>query len=157
MKDGTSFLFDRLAAELLGDGYRVRFRPRGVSMFPTIRSGDPLTVEPVRADEVKRGDVVLYRSDRGMIVHRVERILDRGEGDLTFLLRGDAAQALDRPVGAGRLLGRVAVREHGGRSLDLCRGPSRLFYIARLRAARFKRWLATRLGAGPRGRGAREA
>jgi hypothetical protein len=43
-------------------------------MYPTIRNNEVIGVEPVKPSQVKRGDIILYRTDRGVIAHRVVRI-----------------------------------------------------------------------------------
>jgi hypothetical protein len=40
-------------------------------MHPTIRSGEILVVEPIDPSAVHNGDIILYRSNNGLIVHRV--------------------------------------------------------------------------------------
>src|SRR5215467_6556586 len=80
--------FVDVVTELLSRGYRVRFRAEGASMRPTIRGGETITVEP--ASEVKMGDIALYRTDRGLIAHRVVGI-QKGNGKAPiFLARGEA-------------------------------------------------------------------
>ncbi|MDA2923324.1 hypothetical protein MYX65_01495 [Acidobacteria bacterium AH-259-L09] len=63
-----------LTAELLSRGTSVRFRPSGRSMYPSIREGEVITVEPVEPSDVKRGDIILYRSERGVIAHRIVQV-----------------------------------------------------------------------------------
>ena len=67
----ASNLLLHLTTELLSQGTTVRFRPSGRSMYPSIREGELVTVEPVVASDVTLGDIVLYRSERGVIAHRV--------------------------------------------------------------------------------------
>jgi hypothetical protein len=69
MDDSTKFA--DLATELLERGHSVRFQAPGRSMHPTIREGETITVEPVEPSAVKRGDIILYRSESGVIAHRV--------------------------------------------------------------------------------------
>lgn len=64
--------FFDLYSEFLSNGYSVRFRAGGWSMHPTIKGGEAITVaEPVEPSHVKRGDISLYRSDRGLIAHHI--------------------------------------------------------------------------------------
>lgn len=67
-------MFVDVVAELLGRGHSVRFRAYGRSMHPTIRDGEEIVVEPLAASAVRVGDVALYRSQRGVVAHRVVRI-----------------------------------------------------------------------------------
>jgi signal peptidase I len=96
-----------LSTELLGRGKRVRFRAPGRSMYPTIRENEAITVEPVAPQDVKVGDIILYRSGESVVAHRVMRI-ERGKGDtLRFILREDTWGTLDEPVEAEQILGKV--------------------------------------------------
>ncbi len=69
----SNLLLD-LTTELLRQGTTVRFRPSGRSMYPSIREGELVTVEPVVASDVTLGDIVLYRSEMGVIAHRVIQV-----------------------------------------------------------------------------------
>ena len=91
---------------LLRDGQRVRFRATGLSMDPTIRDGDVLTVEPVDLGEVRPGEVLLCRTARGVIAHRLVRC-EAVENQLLYVLRGDASGTCDPPVSYGDVLGLV--------------------------------------------------
>ena len=75
MDDSTKFA--DMAAELVERGHSVRFRAPGRSMHPTIREGETITVEPIAPTAVKRGHIILYRSESGVIAHRVARIEQR--------------------------------------------------------------------------------
>jgi signal peptidase I len=67
-------MFADIAMELLERGHSVKFRAPGRSMHPTIRAEETITVEPIEPSAVKRGDIILYRSESGVIAHRVIRI-----------------------------------------------------------------------------------
>ena len=67
-------LFVEVSTDLLRRGQSVRFRAPGWSMHPSIKDGETITVEPVAPCDVKRGDIILYRSQQGVIAHRVVKI-----------------------------------------------------------------------------------
>ena len=73
MANASKLLLD-LTTEFLSRGTTVRFRPSGRSMYPSIREGELITVEPVVPNDVTLGDIVLYRSQRGLIAHRVIQV-----------------------------------------------------------------------------------
>jgi signal peptidase I len=89
--------------EVLATGNAARFRARGDSMHPSIRSNDLLEVERVDPASLRRGDVVLVRLSRGLTAHRVVRIKAGG----WFITRGDNAPGEDEPFTAGAIVGRV--------------------------------------------------
>ena len=116
--DPNQHLMLNLTTQLLRDGQSVRFRAPGRSMYPTIREGEAITVEPILPSEVKVGDIILYRSDDGVIAHRVTRI-ERGENDgRRFILRADTWGEYDEPVYADQVMGKVVSTERGGRSIN---------------------------------------
>ena len=88
---------------VLATGNAARFRARGDSMHPSIRSNDLLEVERVDPASIRRGDVVLARLSRGLTAHRVVRITPEG----WFVTRGDNAPGEDEPFTAGAIVGRV--------------------------------------------------
>lgn len=88
-------------------------------MAPAIRDGDRVTVVPVRPQEIRRGDVVLYTSDRGLTAHRVAGRPDGGREN--FLAQGDAPGSPWETVAVRQLLGRVEAVERDGRRVSIRR------------------------------------
>lgn len=119
-------------ADLLARGHSVRFRARGHSMHPIIRSDDYLLVEPLSEpfSRIARGDVVLTLADRGLTAHRVIAIADD-----VVITRGDNAPGPDAPVTMERVLGLVTHAEQGGRMVRVAR-LSRLGVLVRAFALR---------------------
>ena len=74
------------------------------SMKPTLDESSVVAVEKVPFSELRRGDIVIYRSASGSpVIHR----LYEKNGD-TWLVLGDNNPAIDREaVGPANLLGRV--------------------------------------------------
>lgn len=96
--DPTDAAFVDVVSDLLSRGHSVRFRAKGRSMHPTIREGEAITVAPAMPAGIRRGDVILYRSSRGVIAHRIVRITRRSDGRVMLLPRGDASQSCDEAV-----------------------------------------------------------
>ena len=63
--------FNEICTDLLYRGHRVRFAAPGNSMHPAIRNNDTIVIEPIDPSAVHIGDIILYRSDTGLIAHRV--------------------------------------------------------------------------------------
>jgi signal peptidase I len=111
-------------------------------MYPTIRENEAITVEPVTPQDVKAGDIILYRSGESVVAHRVMRI-EKGEGNASrFILREDTWGTLDEPIEAEQILGKVVSVERAGRSIDLYSKRVKLRLIAHTVASRFKRWVS---------------
>ncbi len=142
MANASKLLLD-LTAELLSRGTTVRFRPSGRSMYPSIREGELITVEPVVARDVKRGDIVLYRSQRGLLAHRVVGSSPTQSSVLSphYFLRGDASLSCDKPVAAQQILGRVVGVQRNGRSVALASPGAKMWHKIRRLASRLKAWI----------------
>jgi hypothetical protein len=140
--------FIEVACDLLARGNAIRFSAPGLSMGPTIRDGEPVLVEPVQAGEVRRGDILLYRWERGVRAHRVVRIEARAsayaEAAPAFVVRGDAGGE-EELVLADQILGRVVSLERDGRRIRL-RGPVAMARRALRRGASRIRAFSTRGG-----------
>lgn len=117
MRLDNRIFFDEVARQL-ATGREVEIRMKGHSMRPLLRDGrDVAVLAPCRGEEVRHGDVVLFRSGGRYILHRVLR---REGGILT--LAGDGnyrvrEQCMTDDV-AGRL---VRVLRPSGRCL-MCEG-----------------------------------
>ena len=72
--------------QLLKDGSAIQLKPQGYSMYPLFHPGrDEAIIEAYPIDQLRRGDVILYRRDQGILVlHRICRITSDG-----FYLVGD--------------------------------------------------------------------
>lgn len=120
-------------------------------MQPTIEDGEVITVAPVGAQAVKRGDILLYQNDRGVFAHRVVGVIKgtvpllNGDcprylfGDSPpYLLRGDASDSCDPPVAREQVIGRVVAVQRGNRSLALDSRLANVLRLARLWVAKSK-------------------
>ena len=88
--EAHSTLFGALSQTLLSSGLGFRFLARGTSMEPEIRDGDLLQVMPVVAEELGRGDIVLFADGANFRAHRLV-VVDRVRG--IFVTRGDSGTA----------------------------------------------------------------
>ncbi len=99
----NSALLADMAAEHLRAGRCLRGSACGLSMWPLIRTGQPLEVRAYAAgDRPRVGDVVLV--DRGvkLVLHRIVGI--RGA---TTVTKGDAVGHRDGAVEIDKILGRI--------------------------------------------------
>src|SRR5689334_16916157 len=124
----SSDLFNEACVELLRDGFGVRFRAGGNSMHPTIRDGELITIESRRDVSFAKNDILLYRTERGVIAHRLIGIEERNQG-VFYIFRGDSAYAPDEPVAEERVLGRVTAVQRRGRTINLNRATNRLIQV----------------------------
>lgn len=81
---------------------RTIVRVHGRSMYPMLRTGTRLEVQPTAYDELRPGDLVVYFDGCGVICHRLIRKQDR-----LCYLKGDTNLFADPPVVWGQVIGRV--------------------------------------------------
>lgn len=100
-----------LIRETLSADRAFRFRVRGGSMTPFIRSGDTITLHPVAANKIRNGDIVAFVSSplMKMFVHRV---VLRHHG--FFLMRGDNLIDDDGWISGKDTIGKVVGVERNG-------------------------------------------
>lgn len=80
----------------------LRIQVKGWSMLPVIYPGDVLLIKALDAQQVFAGDIVLFRRQERLFVHRVVRCSGN-----TVLTQGDAMPRPDPAVSSDELLGRV--------------------------------------------------
>jgi uncharacterized repeat protein (TIGR01451 family) len=97
--------FESFSLDCLNAGLRVRFQARGASMSSAIRDGEMVYVRPASEAHLRRGDIVLLKSDYGFRLHRLIRA-DAARD--VFITRGDCALQDDAAVRREQILG-VAV------------------------------------------------
>jgi hypothetical protein len=94
-----------LARDHLRAGHVLRARAEGDSMWPLVRGGQMVAIEPCDGAALRVGDVALAALGTSLVLHRVVRA-DRGR----VLLKGDACRAADGWVARADVLGRLARR-----------------------------------------------
>jgi len=94
--------FEPTLRAVLAAGHGARFRVEGDSMHPVIRGGDYVHVVPCAAETLRRGDVILASTVRGLTAHRIVRIKGR-----QIITRGDNSLRADPPVESASVIGKV--------------------------------------------------
>src|SRR5215471_40370 len=102
-----------LAAEVLRSSGKLRLQVTGWSMLPTVWPGDTLIVERVDSAEVTEGEIVLFRRDRRLFVHRVVK-----NQSALLVTRGDSMRTPDSPVDKNESLGRICSIVRNGRCVE---------------------------------------
>jgi len=95
-----------LAREHLAAGHPLIARAAGHSMWPAVRNGQRIVIEPL-ATPLHPGDIVLTQTESGLVLHRVVSV----EAQL-ICTRGDTSWHADRPVALDQVIGRLA--SHAG-------------------------------------------
>ena len=88
--------------KLLAEGNTIQKKIRGYSMYPIlVPNRDEFIVAPADTAKLKRGDVVLYRRDKSILVlHRIWR----RQGD-KFYLVGDNQKEIEGPLRPDQMKG----------------------------------------------------
>ncbi len=104
--------------EALGRRGRIFLRVHGTSMQPWVRPKDIALIRRISIENVRCGDVVLFRRELRLFVHRI--VEKRGSLNAAQLFsKGDAHPASDGVVEEQELLGRVMRIYRNGRRIDL--------------------------------------
>jgi len=119
---GTLSGIREIFVEQLRRGQSVRMNIRGGSMHPLIQRGDIVVVRPVRFEETKVGDVVVYTRNfhHGFTVHRLIRKNRDHEGRECLTSKGDANRHGDPAVYPEEVYGKVVtIERRDGRIIHL--------------------------------------
>jgi len=111
--------FIKLSESVLSQHGCLRFEAYGSSMYPFIRSGDILTIQPTDVAALNVGDVAFYRGvgDR-LVAHRVvgKHVQDN---HIVLTMRGDAASGPGEQIRATQVLGQVVSVQRGQKSIRM--------------------------------------
>jgi len=93
--------------QLLQNGKNISIKPQGYSMYPVLVPGrDEVIIEPVDTAKLRRGEVVLYRRDKGvenggiLVLHRIWKVKPEG-----FYLVGDNQKNIEGPLRKDQMKG----------------------------------------------------
>jgi hypothetical protein len=113
--------FAGLSIGILRGGDSIRFKAHGSSMFPLIRDGDLLTIQPLNPGEVKLKQVIFYQTaGEKLIVHRVIRI-EPQDHHRSLTVRGDASPGSEEWIREEQALGQVVRIHRGNKHINLNR------------------------------------
>ncbi|PYX51553.1 MAG: hypothetical protein DMG79_02810 [Acidobacteria bacterium] len=103
-----SKLFEAFMRELLRQGNGIRFQARGASMSPAIRDGEIVHVDSIAISEMRSGDIVLVKGERGFRLHRL--VIADAERDV-YITRGDCGEQDDPAVSSEEIMGMAMSKE----------------------------------------------
>jgi signal peptidase I len=121
-------MFQSMLTAVLDAGYVARFVARGDSMHPAIRDGEALHVQRCDPADLRVGEIVLARMERGLTAHRIVRVrCDTAE----IVTRGDNCPIPDPPLDPGQIVGRVVRVERNRARIGLLGTSRRLLRVIR--------------------------
>ena len=102
--------------QLLKDGSAIRLKPQGYSMYPLFHPGrDEAVIEAYPIHLLRRGDIILYRREQGILVlHRICRITSDG-----FYLVGDNQTEIEGPLRPDQIRGKLTGVVRNGKSFSV--------------------------------------
>ena len=99
---------------LLTEGKTIRIKAHGFSMYPCIRPGSLILIEPLNIKGLpKPGEIIAIRRESGLIVHRLTKIINKS-GATYYIARGDSNAYADNPVKIEKIAGRIVRAESTG-------------------------------------------
>lgn len=99
---------------LLSEGKTIRIKAHGYSMYPCIKPGSLILIEPIKNKGIPvPGEIIAIKRESGLIVHRLSRIVVK-KGITTYIARGDSNALEDAPITIGKIAGRIAGAESTG-------------------------------------------
>ena len=89
----------------------------GTSMVPTVSPGDLVVAHPIRPEDLKPGDLVMFQYGRAVVGHRLVSATTTGGPGASLddaprwrlLTQGDALENPDPPVPGEALVGKIAL------------------------------------------------
>jgi signal peptidase I len=104
---------------LLSEGKTIRIKAHGYSMYPCIKPGSMILIEPLKEKGLPvPGEIIAIKRENGMIVHRLSRIIIKN-GVKTYIARGDSNAYADEPVKIDKIAGRIVRAETTGENQKL--------------------------------------
>ena len=112
--------------QLLTDGFDIKIKPQGFSMYPLFIPGrDEALIQQVPVTSLKRNDVALYRRDQGILVlHRIVRVTADG-----YYMTGDNQYEIEGPLRPDQFRGKLIAFVRNGREISV-RNPVYRFLSA---------------------------
>ncbi len=128
---------------LLTEGKTIRIKAHGYSMFPSIRPGSLILIEPLIVKGIPHeGEIIAIRREAGLIVHRLSKILYK-DGVTYYIARGDSNAYADKPVKIDKIAGRIVRAESTGENpvpADIRINKNPKYFINRLRVIGLLLW-----------------
>jgi signal peptidase I len=125
--------------DLLKRGNSAEISASGYSMFPTLRPGDRVLVNPLTENlPPVPGDILIVRNDDILILHRLLEIGKNNNGETVFITRGDSMTEPDPPAGNDQVIGTADSFRRNNRRMSL---RSRITPGYEYRLNRVKLWV----------------
>jgi signal peptidase I len=128
---------------LLAEGKTIRIKAHGYSMYPAIKPGSQVLIEPINLKGAPvPGEIIAIVRENGLIIHRLVRIVVKNNVT-NFIARGDSNAYADDPIKSDKIAGRVVGAETTAENqvpadIRINTGPN--YFINRLRVLGLVLW-----------------
>jgi len=133
-----------MSLTLLSEGKSIRIKAHGYSMYPCIKPGSLLLIEPINIKGIpKPGEIIAIKREAGLIVHRLTKIIIKN-GVRYYVARGDSNAYGDNPVNIDKIAGRITGAESSGenpRAADIRINTRPDYFINRIRVISILLWI----------------
>jgi len=103
-----------MSLNLLAEGKTIRIKAHGYSMYPAIKPGSLILIEPLRLKgKPLPGEIVALKRENGMVVHRIVKTVFKNNTTY-YSTRGDSNGITDVPMTIDKIAGRVVKSEPTG-------------------------------------------
>jgi signal peptidase I len=103
-----------MSLTLLAEGKTIRIKAHGYSMYPAIKPGSLILIEPLRQKgKPVPGEIVALKRENGLVVHRIVKTVVKN-GITYYITRGDSNSITDIPVTIDKIAGRIIKSEPTG-------------------------------------------
>jgi signal peptidase I len=93
----------------------IELPARGTSMYPFIQKGDICRFIVTKAESIKKGDILLFRTSSGnLVAHRFCRMVTRNQ-QLHYLCKGDTNLKHDEAISLDQMIGKLTRIERNRR------------------------------------------
>ena len=108
-----------ISLALLSEGKTIRLKAHGYSMYPCIKPGSMLLIEPIKLKGFPvPGEIIAIRRESGLVVHRLCKVI--ADNRITYYIaRGDSNAYEDKPVKIDMIAGRIVRAETTGENQKL--------------------------------------
>jgi signal peptidase I len=92
---------------LLAEGKTIRVKAEGFSMYPSIKPGSVIFIEPFyKGARPVPGEIIAWKREAGFVVHRLVGSFEKDNSEF-IVTRGDSSIAEDEPVISEQIAGKV--------------------------------------------------
>ena len=128
---------------LLSEGKTIRIKAHGYSMYPCIKPGSLILIEPLNVRGLPHErEIISIKRESGLIVHRLSKIINKN-GSVSYIARGDSNAYADNPVKIDRIAGRIIRAETTGENTvlaDITINKKPNYFVNRIRVIGIILW-----------------